>query len=64
MRIWATSCLAAAWGDQSLDTVVGGYSAAPWKETVVQALQVSVALVILVGAVSVVHALRSPRAAV
>lgn len=31
----------------------------PWKETVVQALQVSLALAILAGALSVVYALRS-----
>ena len=36
-----------------------GHTAAPWKETVVQGLQVSIVLVILAGAVSVVYALRS-----
>ena len=57
---WGTSCLAAAWGTSRLTPLSGaGYSAAPWKEAVVQALQVSLALVILAGAVSVVYALRS-----
>lgn len=37
-------------------------SAAPWKESVVQVLQVSVTLAILAGAVAVVYALRSRRA--
>lgn len=60
---WATSCLAAAWGTSRLTPLSGaGYSAAPWKEGLVQALQVSIVLVILAGAVSVVHALRAPRA--
>jgi hydroxylaminobenzene mutase len=57
---WATSCLAAAWGTSRLTPLSGaGYGAAPWKEAVVQALQVSLALAILAGAVSVVYALRS-----
>jgi hydroxylaminobenzene mutase len=61
---WATSCLAAAWGTSRLTPLSGaGYSAAPWKEAVVQVLQVSLALVILAGALSVVYALRSRRAA-
>ena len=60
---WGTACLAAAWGTSRLTPLSGaGYSAAPWKEGVVQVLQVSLALVILVGAVSVVYALRAPRA--
>ena len=62
---WATSCLAAAWGTSRLTPLSGaGYSAAPWKESVVQVLQVSLALAILAGALSVVHALRPPRAPV
>ena len=62
---WGTSCLAAAWGTSRLTPLSGaGYSAAPWKESVVQVLQVSLALAILAGAVSVVYALRSPRASV
>ena len=62
---WGTSCLAAAWGTSRLTPLSGaGYSAAAWKESVVQVLQVSLALAILAGALSVVYALRSPRASV
>ena len=62
---WATSCLAAAWGTSRLTPLSGaGYSAAPWKESVVQVLQVSLALAILAAALSVVYALRPPRAPV
>jgi hydroxylaminobenzene mutase len=57
-----TSCLAAAWGTSRLTPLAGaGQSAAPWKEAVVQGLQVSIVVVILAGAVSVVYALRSKR---
>jgi len=57
---WASSCLAAAWGTSRLTPLSGGeYGAAPWKETVVQILQISLALAILAGAASVVYALRS-----
>jgi hydroxylaminobenzene mutase len=57
---WATGCLAAAWGTSHLTPLSGaGYGAVPWKETVVQALQVSVTLAILAGAVLVTYALRS-----
>ena len=60
---WGTACLAAAWGTSRLTPLSGaGYGAAPWKEDVVQALQVALSVVIVAGAVSVVHALRSPRA--
>jgi len=60
---WGTSCLAAAWGTSRLTPLSGaGYGAAPWKEGVVQALQMLLALVIVAGAVSVVYALRSQRA--
>jgi len=56
---WGTSCLAAAWGTNRLAPLSGaGYGAAPWKETLVQALQVSLAVAILAGAVLVVYALR------
>jgi hydroxylaminobenzene mutase len=56
---WGASCLAATWGTSRLTPLSGaGYSAAPWQETVVQALQMSLALVILAGAASVVYALR------
>ena len=60
---WGTSCLAAAWGTSRLTPLSGaGYRAAAWQESVVQVLQVSLALAILAGAVSVVYGLRSPRA--
>ena len=60
---WGTSCLAAAWGTSRLTPLSGaGHSAVPWKEAVVQGLQVSIVLVILAGAVSVVYALRSKPA--
>ena len=60
---WGTSCLAAAWGTSRLTPLSGaGYGAAAWQESVVQVLQVSLALAILAGAVSVVYGLRSPRA--
>jgi hydroxylaminobenzene mutase len=56
---WGTGCLAAAWGTSRLTPLSGaGYSAAAWKEAVVQVLQVSLSIVILVGALSVVFALR------
>jgi len=58
---WGASCLAAAWGTSRMTPLSGaGHSAAPWQETVVQGLQVSLALVIVAGAASVVYALR-PR---
>jgi len=61
---WGTSCLAAAWGTSRLTPLSGaGYSAAPWKEAVVQVLQVLISLVVLAGALSVVYALRSKRTA-
>ena len=60
---WGASCLAAAWGTNRLTPLSGvGYGAAPWQESVVQALQVSLAIAIVAGAVSVVYALR-PRPA-
>jgi hypothetical protein len=56
---WGTSCLAAALGTSRLTPLSGaGYDAAPWKESLVQALQVSLAVAIVAGAVSVVYALR------
>jgi (hydroxyamino)benzene mutase len=59
---WFTACLAAAWGTSKLTPLSGaGYTADPWKEGVVQALQVVLSVVMVVGAVSVIHALRSPR---
>jgi len=35
-----------------------GFGAAPWRESVVQGLQVSLAVAILAGTVSVIYALR------
>ncbi len=59
---WGAGCLAAAWGTSRLTPLSGaGYAAAAWKEDVVQVLQVALALVLLAGAVSVVHGLRAPR---
>src|SRR5579862_2119025 len=53
---WGTSCLAAAWGTSRLTPVAGaGHSAGPWQEAVVQGLQVAIVLVVLAGALSVVH---------
>jgi (hydroxyamino)benzene mutase len=61
---WGASCLAAAWGTNHLTPLSGaGYGAAAWKEAVVQALQVSLAIAILAGAVAVIYALRSKRVA-
>lgn len=61
---WGTGCLAAAWGTSRMTPLSGaGYVAAPWQETVVQGLQVSLALVILAGAASVVYALRAQASA-
>ncbi len=60
---WGSSILAAAWGTTRLTPLAAvGYGAAPWRETVGQALQVSLALAIVAGAVSVIYALR-PRPA-
>jgi hydroxylaminobenzene mutase len=59
---WGSSCLAAAWGTSRLTPVAGaGYAAAPWQEGVVQALQVSLAVAILAGSLSVLYALRPKR---
>jgi hydroxylaminobenzene mutase len=56
---WGTACLAAAWGTSRMTPLSGaGYGAAPWQESVVQGLQVSLAGAIVAGAVSVVYALR------
>ncbi len=58
---WGSSILAGAWGTTRLTPLAAaGYGAAPWQESIVQALQVSLALAIVAGAVSVLHALR-PR---
>ena len=55
---WGTACLAAAWGTSRLTPLSGaGFGAAPWRESVVQGLQVSLAVAILAGTVSVIYAL-------
>jgi hydroxylaminobenzene mutase len=57
---WAASCLAAAWGTSRVTPLAGaGHSAAPWKENLVEGIQVSIVLVILAGALSVLSGLRS-----
>ena len=56
---WVAGCLAAAWGTNRMTPLAGaGYGAAPWQELVVQALQMSLAVAIVAGSVSVVYALR------
>jgi hydroxylaminobenzene mutase len=56
---WIASFLAAAWGTSRQTPVAGeGYKAAPWKEMVVQGLQISLGLAILAGAGLVVYGLR------
>ena len=56
---WIASRLAAVWGTSRLTPLAGaGYSAAPWKEAVVQAVQASLGLAMLAGSVLVVYALR------
>ncbi len=58
-----SSILAAVWGTSRLTPLAApGYGAAAWQETVVQTLQVSLALAIVAGALSVIYALR-PRPA-
>lgn len=59
-----TGCLAAAWGTNRMTPIGGaGFGAAPWQELIVQALQVSLAIAIVAGSVSVVYALRSQSTA-
>ncbi len=59
----AGSCVAAAWGTSRLTPMAaGGLSAVAWKENVVMAIQVSVALAVLVATVLVIHALRPSTA--
>jgi hydroxylaminobenzene mutase len=56
---WGTTCLAAAWGTSRLTPLSGaGYSAAPWKELVVQVLLLSLVLAMITGAVLVVYGFR------
>ena len=60
---WAGSCLAAAWGTSRLTPLTSaGHSAQGWQETLVQSLQISVALSALTASILVVYALR-PAAA-
>lgn len=57
---WAGSCLAAAWGTGRLTPLsASGFGATAWKEALVVALQLSVALTVLSGAVLVILALRA-----
>ena len=57
---WATACLAAAWGTSRLTPLSGaGYSAPPWKESIVQVAQVSLAMVILLALGLVLYGLRA-----
>ena len=59
---WAVSCIAAVWGTSRMTPLAGaGHTAAPWQEALVAAVQVSTAPVFIAAAVSVLHALRSPR---
>ena len=61
---WLVSCVAAAWGTSRATPLSGaGHAAAPWQEALVQGAQVSIVLVILAAAVSVLYALRSQPAA-
>ncbi len=56
---WGTSLLAAAWGTNKLTPLAGaGFTAAPWQEAIVQVFQVTLTMSIVIGAVSVVYALR------
>jgi len=59
---WAGTVLAAAWGTQRLTPVAGaGFAAPAWKELVVQVVQLSLVLAMLVATGMVVYALRPQR---
>ncbi len=59
---WGTACLAAAWGTSRLTPLSGaGFAAAAWQESVVQALQVCLAIAIVGAVAMIVYGLR-PRA--
>ena len=59
---WASSCLAAAWGTSRLTPLSSaGYAAVAWKETLVQAVQVSLGLAVLLAIDLVVYGLRGSR---
>lgn len=58
---WGTGCLAAAWGTSRLTPISGaGHAAAAWQESVVQVLQVSLAIAMLGALGMIVYGLR-PR---
>ena len=60
---WVTSCLAGAWGTSRLTPLSSaGFAADPWKETLVQAGQVSLALAVLLALGLVVYGLRGSAA--
>lgn len=57
---WGAGCLAAAWGTSRLTPLSGaGYSAAAWRESVVQALQVALSIAVISAVVMIVYGLRS-----
>lgn len=59
---WASSCLAAAWGTSRLTPLSSaGYAAVAWKETFVQAVQVSLGLAVLLAIGLVIYGLRGLR---
>jgi len=61
---WVAASLAAAWGTSRLTPLAGaGHGAAPWQEGLVQGIQVSIVLVILAGALSVLYGLRQTQLA-
>ena len=57
---WVASSLAAAWGTSRATPIAGeGFTAAPWQETLVQGIQVSIVLMVTAGSFSVLYGLRS-----
>lgn len=59
---WAGSCLAAAWGTNRLTPLAGvGFGAAPWREVLVQVIQVSQGISLLVALSLVLVGLRRVR---
>ena len=57
---WATASLAAAWGTSRFTPIAGeGHTALPWQENVVQGLQGVFSVTVLLGALSILYALRS-----
>ena len=56
---WATACLAAAWGTSRLTPLSGaGHAAAAWQESLVQTLQVSLGVAMLLALGLVAYGLR------